>query len=56
MKRLPMSDFMWNYYQSHNVSFTDFQQAAIIWNSDLPKPEILDALREIASTTTDEAL
>lgn len=56
MKRLPMSDFMWNYYQSHKVSFTDFQQAAIIWNSDLPKPEILDALREIASTTTDEAL
>ena len=56
MKRLPMSDFMWNYYQSHKVSFTDFQQAAIIWNSDLPKPEILDALCEIASTTTDEAL
>ncbi len=56
MKRLPMSDFMWNYYQSHNVSFTDFQQATIIWNSDLPKSEILDALREIASTTTDEVL
>ena len=51
-----MSDFMWNYYQSHNVSFTDFQQATIIWNSDLPKSEILDALREIASTTTDEVL
>lgn len=56
MKRLPMSDFMWNYYQSHNVSFTDFQQATIIWNSDLPMSEILDALREIASTTTDEVL
>lgn len=56
MKRLPMSDFMWNHYQSHNVSFTDFQQATIIWNSDLPKSEILDALREIASTTTDEVL
>ena len=56
MKRLPMSDFMWNYYQSHNVSFTDFQQATIIWNSDLPKSEILDALREIASTTADEVL
>lgn len=56
MKRLPMSDFMWNFYQSHNVSFTDFQQATIIWNSDLPKSEILDALREIASTTTDEVL
>lgn len=56
MKKPPMSDFMWNYYQSHNVSFTDFQQATIIWNSDLPKSEILDALREIASTTTDEVL
>lgn len=56
MKRLPMSDFMWNFYQSHNVSFTDFQQATIIWNSDLPKSEILDALREIASTTMDEVL
>lgn len=51
-----MSDFMWNYYQSHNVSFADFQQATIIWNSDLPKSEILDALREIASTTMDEVL
>lgn len=56
MKRLPISDFMWNYYQSHNVSFTDFQQATIIWNSSLPRLEILDALREIASTTTDEVL
>ena len=56
MKRLPMSDFMWNYYQSHNVSFTDSGQATIIWNSGLPRPEILDALREIASTTTDEVL
>lgn len=56
MKRLPMSDFMWNFYQSHNVSFTDFQQSTIIWNSDLPKSEILDALREIASTTMDEVL
>lgn len=56
MKRLPMSDFMWDYYQSHNVSFTDSEQATIIWNSSLPRSEILDALREIASTTTDEVL
>lgn len=56
MKRLLMSDFMWNYYQSHHISFTDSEQATIIWNSSLPRPEILDALREIASTTTDEVL
>ena len=56
MKKLPMSDFMWNYYQSHNISFTDSEQATIIWNSNLSMPEILDALREIASKTTDEVL
>lgn len=47
---------MRNYYREQGITFTDFQQATIIWNSDLPMPEILDALREIASTTTDEVL
>lgn len=56
MIELPMSAFMRNYYREQGITFTDFQQATIIWNSSLPRPEILDALREIASTTTDEVL
>lgn len=56
MIELPMSTFMRNYYREQGITFTDSQQATIIWNSDLPMPEILDALREIASTTTDEVL
>lgn len=56
MIELPMSTFMRNYYREQGITFTDSQQATIIWNSDLPMPEILDALREIASTTTDEML
>ena len=56
MIELPMSAFMRNYYREQGITFTDSQQTTIIWNSDLPMPEILDALREIASTTTDEVL
>ena len=56
MIELPMSAFMRNYYREQGITFTDLQQATIIWNSSLPRPEILDALREIASTTTDEVL
>lgn len=56
MIELPMSAFMRNYYREQGITFTDSQQATIIWNSSLPRPEILDALREIASTTTDEVL
>ena len=56
MIELPMSAFMRNYYREQGITFTDSQQTTIIWNSDLPMPEILDALREIASTTTDEML
>lgn len=56
MIELPMSAFMRNYYREQGITFTDFQQATIIWNSGLPESEILDALREIASTTTNNAL
>lgn len=51
-----MSAFMWNYYKEQGITFTDSQQATIIWNSDLPKSEILDALQEIADRSTDEVL
>ena len=56
MDKLPITDFMWNFYKEQGITFTDSEQATIIWNSDLPKSEILCALREIVSTTTDEAL
>lgn len=30
MTKLPMSDFMWNYYQSQGITFSDREQASII--------------------------
>ena len=56
MIELPIPDFTRNYYKEHGVAFSDSEKATIIWNSALPRPEILDALREIAGTTTDEKL
>lgn len=58
MIKLPMSDFMQNYYQETGITFTDSERATILWNSvfPLPKEEILDALKEIADTTEDDLL
>lgn len=56
MTELPMSAFMRSYYKEQGITFSDSEQATVIWNSDLPRPEILDALREILGTTTDEKL
>lgn len=58
MIKLPMSDFMQNYYQETGITFTDSERATILWNSvfPLPKAEILDALKEIADTTEDDLL
>lgn len=58
MVKLPMSDYMWNYYQERGISFTDSEQATILWNSGLflPKAEILEALKEIAGRTADVSL
>ncbi len=58
MIKLPMSDFMQNYYQEKGITFTDLEKATILWNSvfPLPKAEILSALKEIADTTADKAL
>lgn len=58
MIKLPMSDFMQNYYQENGITFTDSERATILWNSVLPVPkaEILDALKEIADTTKDDLL
>lgn len=56
--KLPMSDFMQNYYQEKEIVFTDSEKATILWNSVIPLPraEILGALREIADTTEDKIL
>ncbi|MCR2049154.1 hypothetical protein NSB25_17960 [Acetatifactor muris] len=58
MTELPISDFMQDYYKKEGITFTDSERATILWNSPvpLPKAEILEALREIADTTADEAL
>lgn len=55
MTKLPISDFMQNYYKEKGITFTDSERATILWNSPLPLPkaEILDALKEIADMTTD---
>ncbi len=47
---------MGSFYKEQDLTCTDSEQATIIWNSDLPKSEILNGLREIFSATTDEAL
>ncbi len=58
MIKLPMSDFMQNYYLEKGITFTDSEKATILWNSvfPLPKAEILSALKEIADTTSDKLL
>ncbi len=58
MVKLPMSDYMWNYYREKGISFTDSEQATILWNSvfPLPKAEILEGLKEIADKTADRIL
>ena len=58
MTKLPMSDFMQDYYKEQGITFTDSEQATILWNTvvPLPKAEILEALREIADRTADGSL
>ena len=53
---LPISEYMRNYYKENGFKFTDSEQATIFWRSDLPLPERLDILREIADKTDDETL
>ena len=46
MIKLPISDFMQNYYQEKGITFTDSERATILWNSflPLPKAEVLTKL------------
>lgn len=55
MFELIPSQYMRDCYKEINFTFTDFQKAALIWNAPGRKrKEILDALRELAESTTDE--
>lgn len=56
MINLPISNTMKNYYREHNLIFTDFEQATIVWIADLDWSEKITMLKEIADSTTDEAL
>lgn len=58
MHKLPMSDFMQDYYEKNGITFTDSERATMIWNAHFSwlKAEILDALKEIADTTVDGTL
>lgn len=40
MIKLPMSDFMQNYYLEKGITFTDSEKATILWNSVFPFPEV----------------
>ena len=56
MHKLPISDYMRDYYKEQGITFTDSEQAAIFWCSELQRKEKFEALREIADRTADHAL
>lgn len=54
--QLPISEYLQNWYKEQGFVFTDFERAAIFWNTYLPLEDKLESLREIANTTADEGL
>lgn len=54
--KLPISEYLQNWYREQGFIFTDFERAAIFWNTYLPLEDTLESLREIANTTADEGL
>ena len=56
MHKLPISDYMRDYYKEQGITFADSEQAAIFWSSELQRKEKFEALLEIADRTADEAL
>ena len=47
------SDYMREFYRSINRNFTDFELAAMLWNSSMKRTERLQAIRELSEITTD---
>ena len=57
MFELIPSETMRQFYKDTGFKFTDFQRATLIWNApNVTRAERLDALKELAETTTDEVI
>ena len=56
MFELVPSQLMRDFYTEKGFVFSDFQKATLIWNAPRNRQEILDALKALAETTTDETL
>lgn len=54
-KAIP-SDYMRGFYRSINRNFTDFELAAMLWNSRMERSEILGAIKELSDFTADSRL
>lgn len=50
------SDYMKEFYRSINRNFTDFELAAMLWNSSMKRMEILQAIKELSEITKDSVL
>ena len=54
-KAIP-SDYMREYYRSINRNFTDYELAAMLWNSRMKRTEVLRAIKELSEFTADSRL
>jgi len=54
-KAIP-SDYMREFYRSINRNFTDYELAAMLWNSRMKRPERLRAIKELSEFTADSGL
>ncbi len=50
------SDYMRNFYRSIGRNFTDFELAAMLWNSRMKRTETLQAIKELLAITADSGL
>lgn len=50
------TDYMREFYRSINRNFTDFELAAMLWNSRIKRTEKLRALKELSEITADSEL
>jgi len=56
MDKLPVSNYIKEYYAEHGIQVDDFSKAAIIWNGEVSWCEKLRLLRELYAKTKDEGL
>ena len=55
MFKLPISDYVANYYKEHNIQLTYRQQARICWLA-VKSIDVLDLLKELLLESDDEEL